>query len=279
MNYKLEILPLRPKVAVHKFTSCDGCQLAFLNLGDDLLTLAELVEIVHFAEAGPVGPDSQVDIAFVEGSVSTPHEIGRIQRIRDNSRFLITIGACATAGGLQALRNLADANEWIASLYAQPEHIQSLETSTAISRHVKVDLELWGCPVNGAQIIAAVRALLFGVVPAQEKDKVCMECKRQQAVCVMVSRGIPCMGPVTLTGCGAICPRFGRDCYACYGPAENPNTAAISRRFAGLGLLPRDIVKRFQFINNAAPAFADAGQQLANKNSPLPSLGEGKGEG
>lgn len=263
MNYKLKIRTSRPKVAVHKFTSCDGCQLAFLNLGDDLLVLTELVEIVHFAEAGPVNPDAQVDIAFIEGSVSTPHEIERIKRIRDNSKFLITIGACATAGGLQALRNLADAKEWIASLYAQPEHIQSLETSTAISRHVKVDLELWGCPVNGRQIIVAVRALLFGVVPAQDKDKVCMECKRQQAVCVMVTQGIPCMGPVTLTGCGAICPRFGRDCYACYGPAENPNTAAISRRFEGLGLLPQDIAKRFQFINNAAPAFAEAGQKIS----------------
>jgi len=252
---------MKPKIAVHKFTSCDGCQLAFLNLGEDLLVLSELVDIVHFAEAGPVNPDAEVDIAFVEGSVSTPHEIDRIHRIRDNSRFLITIGACATAGGLQALRNLADARQWITSLYTRPEHIQSLETSTAISGHVKADLELWGCPVNGRQIIAAVRALLFGVVPPQEKDKVCMECKRQQTVCVMVTRGIPCMGPVTLTGCGAICPRFGRDCYACYGPAENPNTAAISQRFEGLGLLHQDIVRRFEFINNAAPAFAEAGKK------------------
>jgi len=252
---------VKPRVAVHKFTSCDGCQLAFLNLGEDLLVLSELVEIVHFAEAGPVDPDAQVDIAFVEGSVSTPHEIDRIKRIRTNSRFLITIGACATAGGLQALRNLADGGEWIAEIYARPEHIHSLATSTAISRHVDVDLELWGCPVNGRQVITAIRALLFGVVPQQDRDKVCMECKRQQTVCVMVAKGIPCMGPVTLTGCGAICPRYGRDCYACYGPAENPNTDAIARRFEGLGLLPRDIVRRFEFINNAAPVFADAGKK------------------
>ncbi len=252
---------MKPRVAVHKFTSCDGCQLAFLNLGEDLLVLSELVEIVHFAEAGPVDPDAQVDIAFVEGSVSTPHEIDRIKRIRTNSRFLITIGACATAGGLQALRNLADGGEWIAEIYARPEHIHSLATSTAISRHVDVDLELWGCPVNGRQVITAIRALLFGVVPQQDRDKVCMECKRQQTVCVMVAKGIPCMGPVTLTGCGAICPRYGRDCYACYGPAENPNTDAIARRFEGLGLLPRDIVRRFEFINNAAPVFADAGKK------------------
>jgi sulfhydrogenase subunit delta len=252
---------VKPGIAVHKFTSCDGCQLAFLNLGEDLLVLSELVEIIHFAEAGPVNPDARVEIAFVEGSVTTPHDIERIKQIRSNSRFLITIGACATAGGLQALRNLADGSEWIAEIYARPEHIHSLSTSTAISHHVDVDLELWGCPVNGRQIITAIRALLFGVVPREDKDKVCMECKRQQTVCVMVAKGVACMGPVTLTGCGAICPRYGRDCYACYGPAENPNTDAISRRFEGLGLMPHDIARRFEFINNAAPVFAEAGKK------------------
>ena len=241
----------KPKIAVHKFASCDGCQLAFLNLGEELLALAELVEIMHFAEAGPVNLDAQVDIAFIEGSVSTPDDLVRIQKIRANTRFLITIGACATSGGVQALRNLADGREWIASVYAQPEYIESLATSTSIASHVKVDLELWGCPVSGRQVLAAVRALLFGVAPVEERDKVCMECKRTQAVCVLVAKGVPCLGPVTRTGCGALCPRFGRDCYGCYGPAENPNTEALGLRFAGLGLLPEQIARRFLFIDNA----------------------------
>ena len=249
---------MKPKIAVHKFTSCDGCQLAILNMGEDLLLLHELVEVVHFAEGGAVDPEADVDIAIVEGSVSTPDQVERIKRIRDHSRYLITIGACATAGGIQALRNLADAEAWIGAVYAQPEYIHSLSTSTAIARHVKVDLELWGCPVNGRQIIAALRALLFGVVPVEENEKVCMECKRTQAVCVMVTRGAPCMGPVTRTGCGALCPRFGRDCYACYGPGENPNTGALMRRFQGLGLLPDDVHRRFAFINCEAPAFKAA---------------------
>ncbi|OGI47786.1 MAG: sulfhydrogenase subunit delta [Candidatus Muproteobacteria bacterium RBG_16_65_34] len=249
----------KPKIAVHKFASCDGCQLAFLNLGEELLALAELVEIMHFAEAGPVNLDAQVDIAFIEGSVSTPDDLVRIQKIRANTRFLITIGACATSGGVQALRNLADGREWIASVYAQPEYIESLATSTSIASHVKVDLELWGCPVSGRQVLAAVRALLFGVAPVEERDKVCMECKRTQAVCVLVAKGVPCLGPVTRTGCGALCPRFGRDCYGCYGPAENPNTEALGLRFAGLGLLPEQIARRFLFIDNAAPVFAEAG--------------------
>lgn len=251
----------KPRIAVHKFASCDGCQLAFLNLGEDLLTLAQTVEIVHFAEAGPVNPEAVVDIAFIEGSLSTPEDLERIHRIRANSHYLITIGACATAGGLQALRNFANADEWIAAIYAKPEYVQSLATSTPIAQHVKVDLEIWGCPVSGRQVLATVRSLLSGVSPWMEKDKVCMECKRQQTVCVMVAKGIPCMGPVTRTGCGAICPSFGRDCYACYGPAENPNTNSLARRLEGLGLVPEAVARRFRFINAAAPGFAEAGSR------------------
>jgi sulfhydrogenase subunit delta len=251
----------RPTVAVHKFASCDGCQLAFLNLGEDLLRLADLVDIVHFAEAGMMDPEAGVDIAFVEGSISTPDDQERIQRIRANSRHLITIGACATSGGLQALRNLGDADAWIAGVYASPEYIHSLDTSTPVAKHVKVDLELWGCPVTGAQVLAAVRALLFGVMPVEEHDKVCLECKRNQAVCVLVATGAPCMGPVTRTGCGALCPRFGRDCYGCFGPAESPNTEALGRRLQGLGLMPDAVARRFLFINNSAPAFAEAGRR------------------
>ena len=248
----------KPRIAVHKFASCDGCQLAFLNLGETLLELAALVDIVHFAEAGPVDPDAPVDIAFVEGSITTREDLSRIQRVRANSRYLITIGACATAGGLQALRNLADGHGWLAAVYAHPEYIDALATSTPIARHVKVDLELWGCPVNGRQVLAAVRALLNGVPPVEDNEKVCMACKRNQTVCVLVTKGAACMGPVTRTGCGAICPRFGRDCYACYGPAETINAAALSRRFAGLGLLPDAIARRFLSMNAAAPEFLAA---------------------
>jgi sulfhydrogenase subunit delta len=250
----------KPKIAVHKFASCDGCQLAFLDMGEDLLTLTELVDIVHFVEAGPVNPDAEVDIAFVEGSISAPDDLERIRAIRERSRFLVTIGACATAGGLQALRNFADAGKWVAAIYAKPEYIHSLSTSTPIAAHVKVDLELWGCPVDRRQVVAAVRDLLSGVAPSFEQDKVCLECKREQAVCVMVTRGLPCLGPVTRTGCGALCPRFGRDCYACFGPAENANTVSLSRRFEGLGLMPEAVARRFHFITSGAPPFTEAGQ-------------------
>ncbi|MHB1609831.1 MAG: NADH-quinone oxidoreductase subunit B family protein [Acidiferrobacter thiooxydans] len=249
----------KPRLAVHKFSSCDGCQLAFLNLGVDLLKLARIVDIVHFAEAGPVAPAATVDIAFVEGSISTPEDEERIRLVRKNSRYLVTIGACATAGGLQALRNRAVAADWIAEIYPRPEFIKALPTSTPVAAHVPVDEELWGCPVTGRQVLAAVRGRLFGVGPAIEDDKVCLECKRRQAVCVLVTRGAPCMGPVTRTGCGALCPHLRRDCYACYGPAENPNTQALGQRLADLGLSRTAIARRFLSINNAAPVFRDAG--------------------
>ena len=255
---------MKPRIAVHKFSSCDGCQLAFLNAGEDLLTLDSLVDIVHFAEAGPIDQESHVAIAFVEGSINTREDLERIQQVRATSDLLVTLGACATAGGLQALRNLADSPAWHADIYASPEHLDSLDTTMPIRDHVHVDFELWGCPVNGAQLLAAVRSLLSGVTPVVEKEKVCMECKRQQAVCVMVTRDIPCMGPVTRTGCGALCPRFGRDCYACFGPSESPNASALGQRFSGLGLVDSDIARRFQSINSHAPEYLHAGKQWSS---------------
>ncbi|MBA2653769.1 MAG: sulfhydrogenase subunit delta [Gammaproteobacteria bacterium] len=252
----------KPKIGVYKFTSDDGCQLAFLNAGDEFLLLTELVDIVHFAEAGVVDIDAKVDIAFIEGSISTPDELQRIKKIRVNSQYLITIGACATAGGIQALRNFVDVKEWMSSIYASPAFIQTLVSSTSISEHVRVDLEIWGCPINTKQILDAIRSLLFGVHPAIKRDAVCMECKRINNVCVLVSKGEPCMGPVTMTGCGALCPSVGRACYACYGPKEDSNPNSLGRWFEGFGLLPEKISRLFLHINNQAPAFLKAGNEF-----------------
>jgi coenzyme F420-reducing hydrogenase gamma subunit len=256
----------RPKVAVHKFSSCDGCQLAFLNLGADLLTLAEKVDLVHFAEVGTLAPDAEVDLAFVEGSISAPEDLERIQRIRKHSRMLVAIGACATAGGVQALRNGPHSTHWIASIYPAPEHIESLPSSTPISAHVHVDLELPGCPATGEQVLGVVNALLLGVSPMVMNEKVCVECKRRGLPCVMVSKGVPCLGPVTQGGCGALCPGLGRDCYGCFGPAELANTDALIRQFKALGLDDEAIARRFRSINNFAPAFASAANQVLDKN-------------
>ncbi|HMX15589.1 MAG TPA: sulfhydrogenase subunit delta [Rhodocyclaceae bacterium] len=250
----------KPRVAVHKFSSCDGCQLALLNLGATLLDVVERVDFVHFVEMGPVDEEAEVDIAIVEGSISTPEEAQRIREVRARSKYLIAIGACATSGGIQALRNLNRAPEWTSAVYASPEYISILDKVTPISANVRVDLELWGCPVNAHQVLSAIRALLFGVVPPQNHDKLCTECKRLGVVCMMVARDLPCMGPVTQTGCGVICPRQGRDCYACYGPAENANAPSLARHLEAGGMDRADVRRRFLSINNAAPAFAVVGK-------------------
>jgi coenzyme F420-reducing hydrogenase gamma subunit len=257
--------PIKPRVAVHKFSSCDGCQLAFLNLGEGLLELASRVELVHFAEAGPLDPDAEIDVSFVEGSVSTPDDLERIQQIRARSRLLIAIGACATSGGIQGLRNGVFGAQWVTQIYSHPEAISSLERSTPIADHVKVDFELWGCPINSQQMLAAVKSLLLGVAPRDNADKVCTECKRHGYPCVMVSRGIACMGPVTRAGCGALCPSLGRDCYGCYGPAENANTDALAAQFASQGLAPEAIGRRFQSINSQAPVFLAAASKTRDQ--------------
>ncbi len=252
----------KPKLAVHKFSSCDGCQLALLNLGEPLLQLPALVDIVHFAEAGPCDTQAKADIALVEGSVSTPEDAQRILQVRENSELLICIGACATVGGLQALANFTDRDAWMSAVYARPDYIETLRTSNPISDYVKVDFEIPGCPVNSRQVVAALRNLLSGVNPPREVQPVCLECKRQGLACTLVSKGEPCMGPVTVSGCGALCPAAGRGCYGCYGPLKQINDRSLAARFAELGLERQAAARRFHFIANHAPAFKQAGERL-----------------
>ena len=253
----------KPRVAVFKMASCDGCQLQLLDAEEALLDLAGAIDIVNFAEASSDMRPGPYDVTLVEGSMSTPEQIEQIRRIRRDSRFLITIGACATSGGVQALLNLKDLGAFVRTVYPRPEFVESLELSTPIAEHVKVDLEITGCPIDRGQLLGALAALLVGAVPRLSTTPVCIECKRRGYVCVMVARGEPCLGPVTRTGCGAICPAFGRGCYGCFGPSQPPNTDALGRRFVELGLTPKQTAEKFHFITGWAPAFRDAAAALA----------------
>jgi len=244
----------RPRLAVWKFASCDGCQLSLLDCEDELLLFASEVEIANFAEASSAVIDGPYDLSLVEGSISTAHDAERIREVRRQSRRLVTIGACATAGGIQALRNFADIGDYIAAVYANPHYIQTLSTSTPIAAHVPVDFELRGCPINKTQLLEVVSAFLAGRKPAIANNSVCVECKLRGAMCVMV-QGTPCLGPVTHAGCGAICPSYRRGCYGCYGPMESPNTAALAREWRALGAAPRDIHRAFRTFNAAAEPF------------------------
>jgi sulfhydrogenase subunit delta len=248
----------KPKLAVWKFSSCDGCQLSLLDCEDELLALVGELEIAYFLEATSGRLDGPYDVSLVEGSVTTPEEAERVKEVREQSRFLVTIGACATAGGVQALRNFADVTSWIPLVYASPEHISTLATSTPISDHVPVDLELRGCPINKAQLVETVLALLNGRKPQLPSTSVCFECKARGTPCVMVAHGTLCLGPVTHAGCGALCPAYNRGCFGCFGPMESPNLPALAAQWRELGADDAGIVRALRTFNANAPEFKEA---------------------
>jgi sulfhydrogenase subunit delta len=245
----------KPRLAVWKFASCDGCQLSLLDCEDELLAIAGAVEIASFPEASRAVAKGPYDVSLVEGSITTPHDVERIKEVRRASKLLVTIGACATAGGIQALRNSLDVRELISAVYATPEYITTLETSTPIAQEVRVDFELRGCPIDKRQLLEVLSAFLHGRRPNIPAYSVCLECKRRGVPCVMVAHGTPCLGPVTQAGCGALCPAYDRGCYGCFGPMESPNAPSLGRGWERLGVSDRDIVRAYRTFNAGAPAF------------------------
>jgi sulfhydrogenase subunit delta len=247
----------RPTLAVWKFASCDGCQLTLLDCEDELLAVAGQVEIAHFLEASRDVRPGPYDVSLVEGSVTTAHDIKRIHQIRADSRVLVTIGACAYAGGVQALRDWADVAEFTSAVYAHPEYISTLDRSTPIEAHVKVDFTLRGCPIDRGQLLEVLTAYLLGRRPDVPSHSVCFECKSRGNVCVAVAHGTPCLGPVTQAGCGALCPSYNRGCYGCFGPMATPNTAAFTEHLRDKGMSTEDIRRVFRTFNAGAPVFVE----------------------
>lgn len=271
---KTEANQQRPRLAVFKFASCDGCQLSILNLEDDLLELGQALDIAYFPEASGKMNPGPYDLALVEGSITTEEDAHRIRSVREQAKVLVTIGACATTGGIQALRNWADVDSFKQVVYPSPHYIRSLKTSTPISEHVRVDFELWGCPIDKGQLLRVITDLTAGVRPRLPTDSVCMECKRRGNVCVLVTKGLACLGPVTRGGCGAICPSMGRDCYGCFGPTSGmgtgtglpPNTASLASYFNNeLQLIPVDVLRRFRGINGYASSFKQESERWDKK--------------
>ena len=264
-------LKSKPKLAVFKFASCDGCQLSLLDAEDELLAIAQEVEIAYFLEARTQEIAGPYDVGLVEGSVTTEHDAERIRQIRKQCQYLVAIGACATAGGIQALRNWVDVKDFIRAVYASPEYISTLETSTPISDHVWVDFELRGCPINTRQLVLLLSALLVGRQPRVPRYSVCQECKRRGTVCVAVARGIACLGPITQDGCGALCPAYGRECYGCFGPKEEPNPASLTSYYAARGADPQHLTRLTRNFNGYAPEFREIGNALERAASDAAS--------
>ena len=252
----------KPKLAVFKFASCDGCQLTLLDCEEQLLDIAGAVEIAYFVEARRQMLDGPYDVTLVEGSVTTEEEVERIKQVRRQSKLLVAIGACATAGGIQALRNWTDVQEYADVVYAHPEYIHTLERSRPIAEIVPVDFELRGCPIDKHQLLELLTSLLIGRQPRVPAHGVCLSCKQQGTVCVMVAHGTPCLGPATQAGCGAICPAFGRGCYGCFGPVAEPNARALGRRFMALGQTPGQTARAFRSFNGYARGFREVGDEI-----------------
>lgn len=247
----------RPRLAVWKFASCDGCQLSLLDLEDELLAIADAVEIAYFREVTSKDTRGPFDLSLVDGSITTPHDVERIREVRERSKHLIVLGACATVGGIQALRNFTDVKEYAALVYARPEYVATLDHSKGVADYVPVDFELRGCPPNKHQILEVISAFLIGRRPTIPSHSVCVECKLRGNVCVMVT-GTPCLGPVTHAGCGgALCPTYGRGCYGCFGPMETPNTASLARAFQAAGVSNRNVLRVFRTFNANALAFRE----------------------
>lgn len=245
----------KPKLAVWKFTSCDGCQLSLLDCEEELLAVTDRIELAYFLEASSATVAGPYDLSLVEGSITTAADADRIVEVRRQSKALISIGACATAGGIQALRNAADVEELAALVYPPPATVATLATSTPIADHVAVDFELRGCPIDRHQLLEVIGAHLAGRRPEIPTHSVCVECKQRGNVCVTVAHGTPCLGPVTQAGCGALCPRVQRGCYGCFGPSESPNIDAMVGALGAGGLDGDDIGRLFHTFNGWSEPF------------------------
>ena len=252
----------RPRLAVFKFASCDGCQLSLLDCEDELLAVASAVEIAYFPEASSRMEPGPYDVALVEGSITTPHDAQRIQDVRRIARTVVTIGACATAGGIQSLKNWADHEDYLRCVYASPEYISTLATSTPIADHIKVDFELRGCPISRHQLLEVIGALVSGRRPRLPSHSVCLDCKRKGTVCVEVARGIPCLGPVTHSGCGAICPAYDRGCYGCFGPVAQSNCHSLTNQYLDAGNTAETLLPLLRNFNASAPEFREASNRV-----------------
>jgi sulfhydrogenase subunit delta len=258
----------KPTLAVWKFASCDGCQLSLLDCEEQLLALADVIHIAHFSEMSSATTPGPFDVSLVEGSICTPSDAARIVRVRALSRHLVTIGACATSGGIQALRNFTTPGSYAHSVYAHPEYLKSLETATSIASHVEVDYELHGCPVDRGQLLEVLCAFLAGRRPVIARHSVCQECKGRQWVCLLVSDGAACLGPVTRAGCGALCPSIGRGCYGCFGPVDDANTMSMLALLRQQGRGDDEIARLFHTFNAAAPAFQTRYEELVGSSAP-----------
>jgi sulfhydrogenase subunit delta len=216
---------LLPCLSVHSLTGCAGELLVIL---ENMAKILPFARVVSFPFAQSKNDDGPVDIAFVEGTVSQPHDLEKLEKIRRNARWLVAVGNCAVWGCVQG----STCRRWtpeqlVRDVYGEDSTIEALP-AYPLDKHVKVDVKLSGCPINESQFLAVTASLLKDHLPYVTSKPVCLECKLKENACVLIENNLPCLGPITAAGCGALCPTFGAACYGCWGPCEDPQMDAMA---------------------------------------------------
>jgi coenzyme F420-reducing hydrogenase gamma subunit len=237
----------KPKVAIFDFTGCEGCELNQLNFEDQLLDILAHVDIVEWREAMD-GRADQYDIAFVEGSLSTPECINRINEIRRRTRVLVALGACAVNGGVNGLKNTRPIEEVRQEVYGDQKYLFPTLPALPLSAAVKVDYNVRGCPMTQIEFLKVFTALVMGKDPIEPDHAVCVDCKLNEFECVY-ARGMICLGPVTRAGCEAQCPGVGQYCTGCRGLVTDPNLAGMEEILVEHGLSTEEAWKRLELYN------------------------------
>lgn len=242
-------------LAIFKLSSCSGCQQQLIDLGEDLLTIIEKIEVAYFLEASSKTNSGPYDVAIIEGSISAPWEVELVKEIREKSKVVVSFGSCATYGGIQALRNWMEFEDVKKQVYPKPELVDALEKTSPISDYIKVDYAISGCPPDKNQILKALKQIIVGKRSYHREESLCQECKRRNNICVLVVKGIPCLGPIIKEGCGALCPSYNRGCYGCFGPMIDPRPEALSRRFGEMGLSRDEVILKIKGITSWSEPF------------------------
>jgi sulfhydrogenase subunit delta len=244
----------KPRIGIFSFTCCEGCSLAILECENELLDVLNIVDVVNFRE-GMTEKEEDVDIAFVDGSLSTHHDVEKMKKIREHAGLVVAIGACAHTGGVNAMKNNLDLNEVKRYVFGdKADHFDSIP-ARPLSAEVQVDAALPGCPIDRSEFLRLVLDVAQGKTFRLPNYPVCVECKLQGNPCLF-DLGLDCMGVVARAGCNAICPTFGDPCEACRGFVDHPNSESHQEVLKKAGRTVEEIMHRYTRYNSFKPEHA-----------------------
>ena len=238
----------KPKVAFFDFACCEGCQLQVANIGELLINVLDIIQVVEFREVMSEKWDGEFDVSFVEGSITDEHAVERVKKIRERSKILVALGSCATIGGVNGMKNSFNLEE--AGKYVYGESYKFFPTihTKAVHQVVKVDYFVNGCPIYIPEFVAVLKSILQGIPYYVPEYPVCVECKLNGNVC-MYDRGFTCMGPVTKAGCNSWCINNGNVCYGCRGLTINPNIEGFKEVLKQFNIPEDFLIKKIEMYN------------------------------